>query len=152
MARNIKSNKDKLSELVEELDAVYNIDGVIERLKKWPIGLAEHLPAQMVKVWNKDIGRAEETAPGLFVFATGGWSENEKILGAVEQSEAWIVLEGNSLYLPGGLQIIATSDKAKAKLENLMDKVCDWAWNGGKNSRAKAKIKAKAKGWDNAKV
>jgi hypothetical protein len=135
----------KLKRLIEEIDAVARADRILEVIESWPIEFAEHLPEQLLKLWDKDIGRAEETAPGLFVFATGGWSENEKILGAVEQSEAWIVLEGNSLYLPGGLQIIATSDKARAKLDKLMDKICDWAWSGGKALRAKAKTKAKAR-------
>jgi hypothetical protein len=141
----IKTSPDKISGLFKIGDTVWNVAWVIYDLKSWPIEFANTLPGQMLKVWNKDIGRAEEIAPGLFVFDTGGCSYNDEILGAVKQSEAWIVLEGNSLYLPGGLQIIAVSDKVRAKLDDLMDKVRDWAWKGGEAPRAKAKTKAKAR-------
>lgn len=71
---------------------------------------------------------ARETRPGLWVFATGGWSGNERLLDELYESKHWSLLSWHSLYVPGGLQIVAVSDAAAQELDELRKKIIRWAW------------------------
>ena len=98
----------------------------LKKIKNWDINDVEGCLRYMGKLWNI-CGRWQE-GNGFFVFVTGGWSENEYLLRALEESDIWSVIHWDSLYLPGGLLIIAVSDEAKRQLEKLEDKITKWAW------------------------
>jgi len=66
---------------------------------------------------------------GLWVFATGGWSEHEMMIGALYESMVWrIQMAFYTLYVPGGLLVIGISDRAKKKVRRMCDKIIDQAW------------------------
>jgi hypothetical protein len=110
----------------------YPAEETLEIIKQWDMNPStmKDLMAFIASAWHWD-DMARETSPGLWVFATGGWSGNESLLSALQQSKAWWILSGNSLYLPGGMLIVAITAKARERLEQLCLKIVDWAWSGG---------------------
>jgi len=99
----------------------------IETIINWGIEDPEGVLRFMAERWRWDHYWASKD--GLWVFATGGWSEHEMMLGALQNSVLWRVYLGwHSLYIPGGLLIVATNDKAAEKLERLLNGISRWAW------------------------
>ena len=120
-----------------KLKPTFDLDGypteeTLEIIKQWDMNPStmKDLMAFIASAWHWN-DMARETSPGLWVFATGGWSGNESLLTALQQSKAWQILSGDSLYLPGGMLIVAITAKAREKLEQLCLKIVDWAWSGG---------------------
>jgi len=112
----------------------YPTEHTEKAIRDWPIERAAELPAYMATAWNRTYGRVEETQPGLWVFATGGWSGNESVLSAAHESIAWAVLAWQSVYLAGGLLIVAVSKAAQAALDTQEAALTAWAW-GATRSR-----------------
>jgi hypothetical protein len=110
----------------------YPAEETLEIIKQWDMNPStmKDLMAFIASAWHWD-DMARETSPGLWVFATGGWSGNESLISALKQSQAWHILFWDSLYLPGGLLVIAITDEAREKLKELHSKITDWAWKGG---------------------
>ena len=106
----------------------YPTDETLKAIETWDITQAVALPHYLASSWNTTYGKVEEVRPGLWTFATGGWSGNESLLAAMRQSVAWGLLHWDSLYLPGGLQVIAVSDAAKQEMDRLHGKITEWAW------------------------
>lgn len=105
----------------------YPSEETLKTIKDWDITDHATLPAFIAKAWHWP-DRACEVRPGLWVFATGGWSGNESLLSAMERSMAWYMLSWDALYVPGGLQIIAVSKDAKQEMDALHSKITEWAW------------------------
>ena len=104
----------------------YPTDEQLDKIKNWDINDIEGCLRYIGSLWHI-CGRWQE-GNGFFVFATGGWSGNESLLGALKESMIWPIILWDSLYLPGGLLIIAVSTKAKEQLDKLIDKITRWAW------------------------
>ena len=109
------------------IKANYPTDEQLDSIKKWDFNDGEGCLRYIKDLWNTHYGRCGE-GNGFFVFATGGWSGNEALLSALEESLVWSVINWDSLYLSGGLLIIAINDKASKQLEKLKDKITKWAW------------------------
>ena len=110
------------------IKANYPTDEQLNKRREWEnIEDITELLKYIKDLWNTHYGRCGE-GNGFFVFATGGWSGNEALLNALEKSDIWPFICWDSLYLPGGLLIIAVSTKAKKRLEKLRDKITKWAW------------------------
>jgi len=105
----------------------------IQTIINWDVDDPEGVLRFIAERWHWDYLWAEKD--GLWVFATGGWSGNEELIEALFKSLLWRVrLSWHTLYLPGGLIIIAASDEAQRKLEKLFDYITDWAWgNAGRS-------------------
>lgn len=74
---------------------------------------------------------ARETRPGLYVFATGGWSGNESLLLALRESGVWLAqLSFHHVYLPGGLLVVAVGAGAGIEIRELHGAIRRWAWSG----------------------
>ena len=109
------------------IKANYPTDEQLDRIKNWDFNDVEGCLRYIKDLWNIHYGRCGE-GNGFFVFTTGGWSGNEALLSALEESLVWSVIHWDSLYLSGGLLIIAINDKASKQLEKLKDKIKKWAW------------------------
>jgi hypothetical protein len=106
---------------------MYPTEEQLNRILSWKAENYQELPAYVASLWAyPDL--AKETCPGLWVFATGGWSGNEDLLAAMRKSEAWHRLVWDSLHVPGGLFIVAVSDEARRELHQLFDSISRWAW------------------------
>ncbi len=108
----------------------YPTEETLDTIKNWPMEDAANLPAFVAACWHWP-ERARETSPGLWAFSTGGWSGNESLLGAMESGLAWMILGWDSIYVAGGLMVVATTPEAKAKMDLLHDSITNWAWKGG---------------------
>ena len=106
--------------------AEYPTDEQLDIIKNWDVEDIEGCLRYVGSLWHRN-GRWK-AGNGFFVFATGGWSGNEALLGALEESEIWPIIFWDSLYLPGGLLIVAVSEKAKKQLDKVMEKLTKWAW------------------------
>jgi hypothetical protein len=105
----------------------YPTDEQIDRIRGWHVEAYRELPAHVASLWAyPDLAR--EVRPGLWVFATRGWSGNEELLTAMRASQAWQLLAWDSLYIPGGLLIVAVNDRAREELHWLFDFIRRWAW------------------------
>ncbi len=72
---------------------------------------------------------AQEARPGLWVFATGGWSGNESLMDAMRESHAAGYLwHTDSIHPHGGLHVFAVTDEAKADMDAMDKRIRDWAW------------------------
>ena len=105
----------------------YPTEETLKTIREWDIVEHATLPAFLAKAW-KYPDSAREVRPGLWAFATGGWSGNESLLGAMHESLAWQILAWDSIYIPGGLQVIAVTDSAKREMEDLHHAITQWAW------------------------
>lgn len=106
----------------------YPDEETLATLSVWPSDRASALPPALATEWIAPYGKVAETQPGLWVFATGGWSGNEELLASARASAAWRLLHWQSLYLPGGLLVVAVSPAAELALDRELDRVTRWAW------------------------
>lgn len=74
---------------------------------------------------------------GLWIFATGGWADNEAIINALCESMFGMIVLRDRIWLPGGLFVFAVTDEARKQLHEVMDVITEWAWHGGKLKRDK---------------
>lgn len=77
---------------------------------------------------------AQEVRPGVFTFATGGWSGNEDLMAALENN-ALIRACWDKLYLPGGLYVFCIGPEGKSEYETIADTIREWAWKGRKEAQ-----------------
>jgi len=103
------------------------VEEAYEIIKNWSYSDIEGLMKMLVSFWKAD--RAKETRPGLWVFSTGGLYENEVLLHALKKNFAWNIIVWDSLELPGGFLVVATSKSAKNELEKKKQQIVEWAWN-----------------------
>mgnify|MGYP000689841837 CR=1 FL=1 len=105
----------------------YPTNEQLDRIKNWDYNDIEGCLRYIKDLWNTHYGRCGE-GNGFFVFATGGWSGNEALLSALEKSLVWSFIYSDTLYLHGGLLIVAINIKAREQLCKLEDKITKWAW------------------------
>lgn len=117
-----------MSSILENYDPLddFPTDEQLETIEHWDVNDIEGCLRYIGSLWHT-CGRWKE-GNGFFVFATGGWSGNEALLGALKASDIWPIILWDSLYIPGGLLIIAVSKKAKIQLDKVMEKLTKWAW------------------------
>lgn len=114
--------------MTRNIDA-YPTEAELLELKEWPIEQSATLIPRLAELWIAPYGSAEETRPGLWTFATGGWSGNEELYYAAKQSMAWHILFWDALYVPGGLIVVAITEQAKTLMQAKQSEITDWAWN-----------------------
>jgi hypothetical protein len=105
----------------------YPTEEELKVIEEWRIEKYEELPAHIASLWNYP-EYAKETRPGIWVFATGGWSGNEELIGALKQNIAWNLLAWDSLYVSGGLLVIAIGKEAKEEMGKFHQEITNWAW------------------------
>jgi hypothetical protein len=87
-----------------------------------PIPLLEAI----IEAWTYDT--ASSPRPGIYSFATMGWSGNESLLDALQSSVISFVLHWDSISAPGGLYCVAITKEAKEEMEKLHMSIVEWAW------------------------
>jgi len=107
----------------------YPTEETLKIIKDWPFEEREKVLSYIAKAWHYPES-AKEVRPGIWVFATGGWSGNESIIAALRSGVLWYLLSWDSLYLPGGLLIIAVGKSGKDEMERLRRYITKWAWKG----------------------
>lgn len=104
----------------------YPSEETLEKIRKW-----DGEPADLIQLiasewhWPDGVG---EVRPGLWTFATGGWSGNESLLDALYNSAPWYILHWQSIRIPGGLLCIAITKEAEKEMDELHDYITKWAW------------------------
>jgi len=107
----------------------YPTEETLKTLENWDFNKIREVMTFITKAW-KYPERAREARPGLWVFSTGGWSGNESLMGAFQESHAWHMVAWDHIYLPGGLWIFALKGTpAEEELDRLFDYIRDWAWS-----------------------
>ncbi len=70
---------------------------------------------------------AQEIRPGVWRFATGGWSGNESLMSAAQSSTCWLcAIERKYLYLPGGGYYICLDGEEFDKVGDLIHGFFPW--------------------------
>lgn len=99
----------------------------LEKIRKWPYDDPEGVLRFIGERWYWHDWWGEKD--GLWVFATGGWSGNEDLIKALQESMVWFAhFAIHSLELPGGFLVVATSESAKEALNRKKRELIDWAW------------------------
>lgn len=65
--------------------------------------------------------------PGIWAFATGGWSGNEDLLEALGHNPCFIL--STKITLQGGLLVVASQSAAEPEIQKMQDKIVEWAWS-----------------------
>lgn len=106
----------------------YPSDETLELIKKWPFETIKEVIPFIAEAWHYP-DMAKEVRPGLWTFATGGWSGNECLFDSLTQNYIGSGrLHWNSLYLPGGLHVIALTEEAEKEMDKLFEYITKWAW------------------------
>jgi len=113
-------------EQIIENQGKISIEEAFEMIKNWSYRDIEGLMKTAVSFWRAD--RAKEVRRGLWVFSTGGLYENEVLLYALKKNFAWNILVWDSLELPGGFLVVATTKSAKKELQRVKEQIVKWAW------------------------
>jgi len=120
----------------------YPTEETLRTIRHWGPTMIEDLMKFIASAWHWS-DMAKQTSPGLWVFATGGWTGNEMLICALQESLAWLLAE--RICLPHGLVIIAINDKAKEKLKKMHQQIVNWAWAGGKQTQTAGKYKTNSR-------
>lgn len=104
----------------------YPSEETLKQIEKWD-GKPDDLVRLIVQEWHWP-ERAKEVRPGVWTFSTGGWSGNESLISALYRSVVWHFLAWNSIYVQGGLLVIALSKEGKKEMEALHHYITEWAW------------------------
>ena len=109
----------------------YPTDETLDAITNWPSNTKDEVNQVIpfiASAWHYP-EMAKETRPGLWVFATGGWSGNEDLIHSLRQHRyAGLTLAWNSLHLPGGLHVYALTKDAEKELDGLFETITTWAW------------------------
>jgi len=89
----------------------------------------EGMLALIQEAWRMD-DWALHPRPGIYVFATGGWSGNEDLINAFNKSMAGLIANCHSIQFVGGFYCFTTTPEAQKELEDIQDYVRDWAVKG----------------------
>lgn len=100
----------------------------IENSKCWGREQVEDILAHVALLWSYP-DCAGQVRDGLWVFATRGWSDNERLISALYRNW-YFISQCSQLELSGGLYIFAIGEEAKKELELLEDFIVKWAWAG----------------------
>ena len=104
----------------------YPSDATLQKIRDWDIADCKGVLDFIREQW-KYMGR--NTRPGIYTFATGGWSGNELLLEALYASPPWHMLQLNSIRLPGGLLCCAITDEAREEMQEMHSTIVTWAWS-----------------------
>lgn len=111
----------------------YPSDELLAKIKSWTPSKWDDI-APLVRMvadaWEYP-DWAKETSPGLWVFATGGWSGNESLIEALGENP--ISYCCRRLSLEGGLHVFAITAMAKERMAACHERITAWAWAGGAN-------------------
>ena len=77
---------------------------------------------------------AKNPRPGIWTFATLGWSGNESLMEAFEQTITYFVASLSAIRLPGGLYCFATTPEAEKEMQELHALIVKWAWRENKET------------------
>lgn len=102
----------------------YPTEETLEAIKQWPWEERTAVFPFIASAWHWD-DWAKETRPGLWVFATGGWSGNESLIDALHDNPFHYRF---GLLLLGSLSVWAVTDAAKQDVEAMESRIVDWAW------------------------
>jgi len=116
-------------------DDGYPTEATLQAIRDWEGVNTRDLLEAVMGAWYWD-DMAKETAPGLFVFATGGWSGNESLVDTLMRNPFVMGFTSNILT-PGGLHIFAIAREFKGNIRALYDLIRDWAWAGGQHAALK---------------
>lgn len=105
----------------------YPTDQTLQVITEWDYHDLPGLMAYIAKAW-KYPNWAREVRPGRWVFSTGGWSGNEKLMSALRSNEYFSGLAWCHLYVAGGLWIFAISPEARQELDQMEEQITKWAW------------------------
>jgi len=111
----------------------YPTDATLKAIKEWGFEDRGNLMKFMAECWCYE-EQAKETYPGLWVFATCGWSGNESLIYALMENMIWHVID--KLQLSGGFYTFAVTEPAKNRLSKKKGQIAKWAWNEPKKSKA----------------
>ena len=106
-------------------------DRILKKIEKMVNSLefdVKEVLAFLAENWDETYG-AVESRNGFWVFYTGGFSWNERLLDLMEQSLLWAVLWRRSLSVPGGLVIIAETQEAVEILRAKFRELTTWIWS-----------------------
>lgn len=107
----------------------YPTEETLEVIQSWGMRDIEGLVRFIAEAWDKNYGSVEETYPGVWTFATGGWSGNEDIIFVLTANKGYCFLSWQTIGLAGGLFIFAVNGKREKKLNELKSIIRKWAWN-----------------------
>lgn len=106
----------------------YPTEETLQALRNWPAETIKDAVPFIARAWYYP-NMAEETRPGLWAFATGGWSGNEDLMAAFWGNINTALLRWERLYVSGGLHIIANTKEGEIALDKLFSIITHWAWN-----------------------
>lgn len=108
----------------------YPAEESLEYIRRFPLTpdreKIDELLRDIVEAWMFS-DRAQEKN-GLWVFSTGGWSGNESLIYALQQSSLWAILHWRSVEFSGGFLAIATTEQKKKQLAAKIAEFVSWAW------------------------
>lgn len=109
----------------------YPAEDTLAAIEKWPVKEHEDCADLLRFVaaawyWPE---YAREVAPGRWTFATGGWSGNESLLGALAQNLMFgALMSGRFLRLAGGFAVYCLTEEQTVALRAETDRIVEWAW------------------------
>lgn len=105
----------------------YPTPETLQRIRQWDPGGLEDLLRFLCAAWHWP-HFAAQVRPGIWTFATGGWSGNEDLIAALKDSVGWFCFHWSSVSLPGGLLCIALGDSAAKEMHDFHSRIVTWCW------------------------
>ena len=105
----------------------YPTEETLAVIRAWPFADSANVLPFIAAAWHWD-DMAQETRPGLWVFATGGWSGNESLLHALQESVARFAFR--HLTTRASFHVYAVTQEAKDDMRCMVGRIHNWAWSG----------------------